>query len=111
MLKIVKRLCSDGAEREIIMFRNHWWQKWRPLFVNGRIAYVSYFGISCRSLSDERFDKLGLGEEQRKARELMLGYVLDAEEVYVGASVGGEYYIGYDVANEDSLEILRNVEE
>lgn len=81
------------------------------MFVNGRIAYVSYLGISCGSLQDECFDKLGLDEEQRKARELMLGYILDAEEVYVGASIGGVYYVGYDVVDDDSLETLRNVEE
>lgn len=41
----------------------------------------------------------------------MSRYILDAEEVYVGARIGNEYYIGYDVDNDESLETLRNLEE
>lgn len=109
-LKIEKRMCADGVEREIIMFRDHWWESWKPLFRNGKIAYVSYLGISCKSSQDECFDMLGLDEEQRKARESMLVYILHADEVYVGARVGGEYYVGYDVTDDASEDVLRNLE-
>ena len=110
-LKIEKRMCADGVEREIIMFRAHWWKSWKPLFCNGRIAYVSYLGISCKSSQDECFDMLGLDEEQRKARESMLECILNADEVYVGARNGNEYSIAYDVVDDDGLETLRNLEE
>ena len=52
-----------------------------------------------------------LNEEQRKVREQMFRYILDAEEIYVGARIGSEYHIGYDAENNESLETLRNLEE
>ena len=79
---------------------------------NGKLAYVAYFeDASCKSVSDKCFDFLGFNEKQRKARETMLRYILDAEEVYVGAKIDNELYIGYDVHDDDSLETLRNLEE
>ncbi len=109
-LKIEKRIFPDGIERGVLMFRNHWWEGWRPLQLNGQVAYVSYMGGSCRSLQDECFDMLGLSEEQRKAREAMQRFILDADEVYIGARVGEEYYVGYDVYDDASQEVLRNLE-
>ena len=64
-----------------------------------------------KSLQEECFDVLGLNEEQIKVREQMSRYILDAEEVYIGARIGNEYRIGYDVDNDESLETLRNLEE
>ena len=64
-----------------------------------------------KSLQEECFDVLGLDNEQIKVREQMFRYILDAEEVYIGARIGNEYHIGYDVDNDESLETLRNLEE
>ena len=111
-IRIVKHICADEVKREILEYRNHWWEKWRPLHQNGCMAYVGYIGVKpYRSLEDECFDMLGLNDEQRKVREKMFRYILDAEEVYVGARIGSEYHIGYDVDNGESLETLRNLEE
>lgn len=111
-VRLVKNRCVDGIERNIVEYKEKWWQKWRPLHEGGKLAYVAYLGdASCKSVSDECFDFLGLNEEQRKARETMLRYILDAEEVYVGAKIGNEFYIGYDVHDDDSFETLRNLKE
>lgn len=110
-LKIEKRMFADGVERETLMYRNHWWEGWKPVQANGQNAYVSYLGKSCRSLQDESFDELGLDEQQRKVREAMLRYILNAEEVYMGARIGGDCYVGYDVADDESMDVLRNLEE
>lgn len=91
-VRIVNHKCADGVERGILEYRNHWWEKWKPL-------------------QEECFDVLGLNEEQIKVREQMSRYILDAEEVYIGARIGNEYRIGYDVDNDESLETLRNLEE
>ena len=101
-IRIVKYVCADGVERGILEYRNHWWEKWKPLHQEGKLAYVSYMGTKpYKSLQEECFDVLGLNEEQIKVRE----------QVYVGARIGNEYYIGYDVDNDESLETLRNLEE
>lgn len=111
-VRIVNHKCADGKERGILEYRNHWWEKWKPLHQDGKLAYVAYVGDkSYKSESEECFDVLGLDEAQRKAREQMFRYLLDAEEVYIGARIGSEYHVGYDVANDDSLETLRNLEE
>lgn len=111
-LRIVKHVCADGVERGILEYRNHWWEKWKPLHQEGKLAYVSYMGTKqYKSLQEECFDMLELNEEQRKVREQMFRYILDAEEIYVGARIGSEYYIGYDVENDESMETLRNLEE
>ena len=105
-IRIVKYVCADGVERGILEYRNHWWEKWEPLHQEGKLAYVSYMGTKpYKSLQEECFDVLGLNEEQ------MSRYILDAEEVYIGARIGNEYRIGYDVDNDESLETLRNLEE
>lgn len=111
-IRIVKYVCADGVERGILEYRNHWWEKWEPLHQEGKLAYVSYMGTKpYKSLQEECFDVLGLNEEQIKVREQMSRYILDAEEVYIGARIGNEYRIGYDVDNDESLETLRNLEE
>ena len=43
-LRIVKHVCADGVERGILEYRNHWWEKWKPLHQEGKLAYVSYMG-------------------------------------------------------------------
>lgn len=104
-LRIVKHVCADGVERGILEYRNHWWEKWKPLHQEGKLAYVSYMGTKpYKSLQEDCFDELGLDNEQ------MFRYILDAEEVYVGARIGNEYHIGYDVDNDEGLETLRNLE-
>lgn len=110
-LKIERRIFADGVEREMLMYRDHWWENWKPFHSSGQIAYVSYLGKSCWSLQDECFDRQGLDEQQRKARETMLRYILNAEEVYIGARIEGDCYVGYDVADDDSMDVLRNLEE
>ena len=40
-LRIVKHVCADGVERGILEYRNHWWEKWKPLHQEGKLAYVS----------------------------------------------------------------------
>ena len=111
-LRIVKHVCANGVEIGILEYRNHWWEKWKPLRQDGKLAYVSYIGEKpYRLLQDECFDVLGLNNEQIKVREQMFRYILDAEEVYFGARIGNEYHIGYDVDNDESLEMLRNLEE
>ncbi len=111
-VRIVKHVCANGVEIGILEYRNHWWEKWKPLRQDGKLAYVSYIGEKpYRLLQDECFDVLGLNNEQIKVREQMFRYILDAEEVYVGARIGNEYHIGYDVDNDESLEMLRNLEE
>lgn len=111
-IRIVKHVCADGVERGILEYRNHWWEKWRPLHQEGKLAYVAYMGAkSYKSLQEECFDMLELNEEQRKVREQMFRYILDAEEIYVGARIGSEYYIGYDADNDESMETLRNLDE
>lgn len=111
-VRIVKHVCANGVEKGILEYRNHWWEKWKPLRQDGKLAYVSYMGTKpYKSLQEECFDVLGLNEEQIKVREQMSRYILDAEEVYVGARIGNEYHIGYDVDNDESLETLRNLEE
>ena len=107
-LRIVKHICADGVERCILEYRNHWWEKWRPLHQEGKLADVAN---PYKYLQEECFDMLELNEEQRKVREQMFRYILDAEEIYVGARIGSEYHIGYDAENNDSLETLRNLEE
>lgn len=80
-LRIVKHVCADGVERGILEYRNHWWEKWKPLHQDGKLAYVSYMGTKpYKSLQEECFDVLGLNEEQIKVREQMFRYILDAEE-------------------------------
>lgn len=80
-LRIVKHVCADGVERGILEYRNHWWEKWKPLHQEGKLAYVSYMGTKpYKSLQEECFDVLGLNEEQIKVREQMSRYILDAEE-------------------------------
>ena len=111
-LRIVKHICADGVERCILEYRNHWWEKWKPLHQDGKLAYVAYMGANpYKYLQEECFDMLELNEEQRKVREQMFRYILDAEEIYVGARIGIEYHIGYDAENNESLETLRNLEE
>ena len=111
-LRIVKHICADGVERCILEYRNHWCEKWRPLHQEGKLAYVAYMGSNpYKYLQEECFDMLELNEEQRKVREQMFRYILDAEEIYVGARIGSEYHIGYDAENNESLETLRNLEE
>lgn len=41
-LRIVKHVCADGVERGILEYRNHWWEKWKSLHQEGKLAYVSY---------------------------------------------------------------------
>lgn len=111
-IRIVKHVCTDGVERGILEYRNHWWENWKPLHQDGKLAYVSYMGTKpCKSVQEECFDVLGLSDESRNAREQMHWYILNAEEIYVGARIGSEYHIGYDVDNNESLETLRNLEE
>lgn len=111
-IRIVKHVCADGVERGILEYRNHWWEKWKPLHQDGKLAYVAFMGTKpYKSLQEECFDMLELNEEQRKVREQMLRYILDAEEIYVGARIGSECYIGYDAENDESMETLRNLEE
>lgn len=111
-IRIVKHVCTDGVERGILEYRNHWWEKWKPLHQDGKLAYVSYMGTKpCKSVQEECFDVLGLDNEQIKVRKQMSRYILDAEEVYIGVRIGNEYHIGYDVDNDESLETLRNLEE
>lgn len=93
-IRIVKHVCADGVERGILEYRNHWWENWKPLHQNGKLAYVSYMGTKpYKSLQEECFDVLCLDNEQIKVREQMFRYILDAEEVYVGARIGNEYHI------------------
>lgn len=111
-VRIVKHVCANGVEIGILEYCNHWWEKWKPLHQDGKLAYVSYMGTKpYKSLQEECFDALCLDNEQIKVREQMFSYILDAEEVYVGARIGNEYHIGYDVYNDDNLETLRNLEE
>ena len=111
-IRIVKYVCADGVERGILEYRNHWWKKWKPLHQDGKLAYVSYMGTKpYKSLQDECFDVLGLDNEQIKVREQMFHYILDAEEVYVGASIGNEYRLRYDVDNDESRESVTQLEE
>lgn len=111
-LRIVKHVCTDGVERGILEYRNHWWEKWMPLHQDGKLAYVEFMGTKpYKSLQEECFNALGLDNEQIKVREQMFRYILDAEEVYVGVRIGNEYHIGYDVDNDGSLETLRNLED
>lgn len=35
-LRIVKHVCADGVERGILEYRNHWWEKWKPLHQEGK---------------------------------------------------------------------------
>ena len=68
-LRIVKHVCADGVERGILEYRNHWWEKWKPLHQDGKLAYVSYMGTKpCKSVQEECFDVLGLSDESRKTR-------------------------------------------
>ena len=69
-IRIVKHDCADGVERGILEYRNHWWEKWKPLHQDGKLAYVSYMGTKpYKSLQEECFDVLGLNEEQIKVLE------------------------------------------
>lgn len=111
-IRIVNRKCADGKERGLLKYRNHWWEKWKPLHNSGMLAYVSYLGERpYKGEMEECFDSLGLDEAQRKVREKMYRYLLDAEEVYMGVRIGSEYHVGYDVVDDDSMETLRNLEE
>lgn len=79
-IRIVKYVCADGVERGILEYRNHWWEKWEPLHQDGKLVYVSYMGTKpYKSLQEECFDMLELNEEQRKVREQMFRYILDAK--------------------------------
>lgn len=112
--RVVNHVFPDGITRGILEYRNHWWNKWRPFHRDGKLACVTYLGDSpfkAVEAKDECFDRLDLDSAQRKVREEMLRYILDAEEIYVGARIGSEYHIAYDVADDDSLETLRNLEE
>lgn len=110
-VRIINHKCSDGVERGILECRNHWWEKWKPLHQDGKLAYVEFMGTNpYKSLQEECFNALGLDNEQIKVREQMFRYILDAEDIYVGARIGSEYYIGYDVDNDKSLETLRFLE-
>lgn len=111
-VRIVNHKCSDGVERGILEYRNHWWEKWKPLHQDGKLAYVEFMGTKpYKSLQEEYFNALGLDNKQIKVREQIFRYILDAEEIYVGARIGSEYYIGYDVDNDKGLETLRFLEE
>lgn len=111
-VRIVKHVRANGVEKGIFEYRNHWWEKWKPLRQDGKLAYVLYMGTKpCKSVQEVCFDVLGLSDESRNTREQMLRYILNAEEVYVGARIGNEYHIGYDVDNDESFETLRNLEE
>ena len=79
-IRIVKHDCADGVERGILEYRNHWWEKWKPLHQDGKLAYVSYMGTKpYKSLQEECFDVLGLNEEQIKVREQMFRYILPSK--------------------------------
>lgn len=109
-VRIVKRkLKFDGIERGMLEYRNHWWEKWRPLHQDGRRAYVAYLGD--KPVQGESFYMSNLNVEQLETREQMLRYLMQAEEVYIGVRIGSEYHVGYDVASDESMEILRNLEE
>ena len=111
-LRIVKHVCTDGIERGVLEYRNHWWEKWMPLHQDGKLAYVAFMGTKpCKSVQEACFDALGLSDKSRKVRESMLRYILDAEEIYVGGRIGSEYHIAYDVDNDESLGILRRLVE
>lgn len=111
--RVVNHTFPDGITRGILEYRNHWWNKWRPYHRDGKLACVTYLGDGPwkESAQDECFDNLGLDSEQRKCRENMIRYIYDAEEIYVGARIGSEYHIGYDVDSDESMETLRNLEE
>lgn len=43
-IRIVKHVCANGVEIGILEYRNHWWEKWKPLRQDGKLAYVTYIG-------------------------------------------------------------------
>lgn len=34
-VRIVKHICANGVEIGILEYRNHWWEKWKPLRQDG----------------------------------------------------------------------------
>lgn len=111
-LRIVNRIFPDGIARDILESRCHWWNKWKPLCKGKEVACVTYQGSSsCKTVDEECFEKLELDAAQRQVRDAMLGYVLRADEIYVGARIGNDLYVGHDVVSDESLNTLRNLRE
>lgn len=111
-MRIVNRIFPDGVTRDVLESRCHWWNKWKPLFNGKEVACVTYQdSSSCKTVDEECFNKLALDAAQRKVRVAILGYVLRADEIYVGARIGNDFYVGHDVSSDESLENLRNLNE
>lgn len=109
-IRIVKHMFDDGVTREILEYRKHWWSKWRPLYNDGEFSVVSYISQNTsKSAEESGFDMLGLDNKQRWVRYRMSCYIRNAEEIYVGARVGEDWYVAYD-ADDGTLETLRNLE-
>lgn len=110
-IRIVKHKFDDGDVREILEYRKHWWNKWKPLYKDGKLSFVSYIPQNASEAFKEKcFDMLGLDVKQCWARNRMFYYIRNAKEIYVGARVGEDWYVAYDVSDDGTLETLRNLE-
>lgn len=112
-VKLETKTLDDGRVRQVVMYREHWWNTWKPLLdEDGNL--VVHWGF----LSEEEEIAAGYAkrlmkyapstDEGIKARLSMFEMIAWSDNVYVGAKTKDEYSVAYDTptCSVDDLQDL-----